>query len=258
MRRSTTNGIEHRKARKGSENLSLEHSRTKIPNTSPKIGTLNEKPLHEALKQWYRQDNDRFEVPVDGFVIDIVRGDLLVEIQTKNLSTLKRKLGKLVMKHRVRLVFPIPYEKWIVKPTGFDIETVERRKSPKRGSFVDIFEELVSLPHLILNPNFSIELLLIQEEEIRRYDGVRGWRRRGWLITERRLLKVVEQRVLETWCDFSSFLPADLVNPFTTSDLARALARSKRFARETVYCLRAMGCITNVGKRSRSFLYSRV
>ena len=32
------------------------------------IGLLNEKPLHAALKEWYAQPEDRFEVSVDGFV----------------------------------------------------------------------------------------------------------------------------------------------------------------------------------------------
>jgi hypothetical protein len=78
-----------------------------------KIGTLNEKPLHEALKRWYAQPGDIFEAPVDGFVVDIVRGDLLIEIQTRNFSAIKRKLEQLLISHSVRLVYPIPSEKWI-------------------------------------------------------------------------------------------------------------------------------------------------
>ena len=46
------------------------------------IGTLNEKPLHAALKDWCARPGDQFEVFVDGFVVDIVRGNLLIEIQT--------------------------------------------------------------------------------------------------------------------------------------------------------------------------------
>jgi hypothetical protein len=52
----------------------------------PGIGLLNEKPLHASLKAWYAQPEDRFEVPVEEFVIDIVRDDLLLEIQTSNLA----------------------------------------------------------------------------------------------------------------------------------------------------------------------------
>ena len=232
-------------------------NQVRLEKASPKIGTLNEKPLHESLKLWYAQVDDIFEVPVDGFIIDIVRGDLLVEVQTQNFRTIKRKLEKLVAHHPVRLVYPIPCEKWIVKPDASEIETIRRRKSPKHGVFEDIFEELVSFPELIMNPNLTIELLLIQEEEVRRYDGIRGWRRGGWATYERRLLKVVEQRLLKTPEDMAAFLPAELIDSFTTSDLANTIDKSKRLARKMVYCLRLMGCITIVGKRANSILYAR-
>jgi hypothetical protein len=78
------------------------------------IGLLNEKALHASLKEWYALPGDRFEVPVDGFVIDIVRDDLLIEIQTRNFSAIKSKLTALVHSHRVRLIYPIVQEKWIL------------------------------------------------------------------------------------------------------------------------------------------------
>ena len=60
------------------------------------IGLLNEQPLHAALKSWYAQGGARFEVQVDGFVVDVVQGDLLVEIQTSNFSAVKEKVRALV------------------------------------------------------------------------------------------------------------------------------------------------------------------
>src|SRR6476660_9293966 len=97
----------------------------------PGIGLLNEKPLHASLKQWYARPGDQFEVPVDGFVIDIVRDDLLIEIQTRNFSSIKSKLNKLAHSHRVRLIYPIVQEKWIVRSAN-GVAAI-RRKSPKRG-----------------------------------------------------------------------------------------------------------------------------
>src|SRR5919106_2448020 len=152
------------------------------------IGLLNEKPLHASLKQWYARPGDRFEVPVDGFVIDIVRDDLLIEIQTRNFSSIKSKLNKLARSHHVRLIYPIVQEKWIVRGAI-------RRKSPKRGRLEDLFWELVSIPQLLSNPNFSLEVLMIREEEVRRYDVKRKkWRRRGWVIEGRRLVDVLDRR----------------------------------------------------------------
>ena len=227
-----------------------------LQEMSSKIGSLNEKPLHAALKQWYAQPNDQFEVSVDGFIIDIVRDDLLLEIQTRNFAGMKRKLLKLTEQHPVQLIHPIAREKWIVKLAEDGQSELNRRKSPKRGTFEDIFGELVSFPQLLSHPNFSLLVLLIQEEEVRRYDGKRGWRRRGWVTHERRLLKVVGQRLFETPEDMKALIPDKLAEPFTTADLAAALGKSKRLAQKMAYCLREMGAIAQVGKRGRAILYS--
>jgi hypothetical protein len=222
-----------------------------------KIGTLNEKPLHEALKRWYAQPGDAFEVPVDGFVADIVRGDLLIEIQTRNFSAIKRKLEKLLINHSVRLVYPIPHVKWITKLSDDGNNPISRRRSPKRGSFEQVFYELVRLPELLKNPDFSMELLLIEEEEVRRYDGVRGWRRKGWVTEERRLLRVVDKRLLNSPADMHAFIPATLAEPFSVTDLATATNSSRKRAQKMVYCLRAMDCVAPAGKRANAILYAR-
>ena len=46
------------------------------------IGMLNEGALHAQLKEWYRRPGDLLEQTAASFVVDLVRGDLLVEIQT--------------------------------------------------------------------------------------------------------------------------------------------------------------------------------
>ena len=96
------------------------------------IGRLNEKPLHAALREWYAEPGDGFEVPVEGYVIDIVRNGLLLEIQTGNFSAIRSKLTALVSSHRVRLVYPIAREKWIVRLPKRGRGKPQRRKSPKR------------------------------------------------------------------------------------------------------------------------------
>ena len=53
------------------------------------IGSLNEKPLHAALKEWYRQEGDQVEAPMEGFVVDLVRDGLLIEIQTRGFASMR-------------------------------------------------------------------------------------------------------------------------------------------------------------------------
>jgi len=215
----------------------------------PTIGLLNEKALHASLKQWYARPGDQLEVAVDGFVIDIVRDDLLIEIQTRNFSSIKSKLTNLVRCHRVRLVYPIVQEKWIVRSANDSGDQAIRRKSPKKGRMEDLFWELVSIPQLILNPNFSLEVLMIRGEEMRRRKV-----RRGWLIEGRRLLDVLDQRSFGHSADWLQFLP-DGLESFTTSDLASRMNTRRELAQKMAYCLREARMIELIGKRGRANLY---
>jgi hypothetical protein len=133
------------------------------------IGSLNEKPLHAALKEWYRREGDQVEAAMDGFVVDLVRDGRLIEIQTRGFSAMRRKFDRLLDAHSIRLVHPVAVEKWIVK-LNEDGREVSRRRSPKRGIAADVCEELVSFPSLLSHPNFTLEIALI-EEEVRRPDA---------------------------------------------------------------------------------------
>ena len=221
------------------------------------IGTLNEKHLHASLKEWYALPNDQQEVSIDGFHIDIVRDNLLIEIQSRNFSAIKRKLIKLTSCHHVRLVCPIVLEKWIVKHAKDGCGRSSRRKSPKKEAVEHIFNELIRFPKLLLNPNFSIEVLFIQEEEVRRYDGKKGWRRKGWVTQERRLLQVMGQQLFETSDDIATLMPDDLTGPFTTFELASSIDKPNWLGQKMAYCLREMNIIVPIGKRRNAILYNR-
>ena len=219
------------------------------------IGVLNEKPLHASLKEWYAQPGDQFEVTVDGFVIDIVRDDLLLEIQTGSFASIKSKLTELVRSHRIRLIYPIAQEKWIVKKVKDNSGGVTRRKSPKRGRVEDLFWEMVSLAHLLVNTNFTLEILMIAEEEVGKYKGKRKWRGREWITEERRLLEVVDRRLFDKPVDLQALLPEKVEEPFTTRDLAEVAGIRRQLAQNMAYCLRKARVIELVGKRGRGNLY---
>jgi hypothetical protein len=232
---------------------------TALPS-SPAIGVLNEQPLHAALKRWYARPDGRTEVAVDGFVIDVARGrrgfarDLLIEIQVGNFSSIKRKVRQLTEHHALRLVYPIPREKWLLKMPKRKGGEVERRKSPKRGRVEEMFKELVSFPALLSRDTFSLEVVFTREEELRHYDPDE-WRNRGWVTDERRLLEVVDRRLFEGPTDTLAVLPETLPEPFTTADLAETMDGPRWLAQKMAYCLRKMGGIVQIGKRGRSKLY---
>ena len=187
-------------------------------------------------------------------MIDIVRDDLLIEIQTRNFAAINSKLCKLARSYEVRLVYPVVQEKWIVRSTT-DGGIAVRRKSPKRGRLEDLFWELVSIPQLLSNPNFSLEVLMIREEEVRRYEEKRKkWRRREWVIEGRRLVDVMDQRLFGKSADWLAFVP-DGLQSFTTKDLAIVAETNRELAQKMAYCLRHTRMIELVGRQGRANLY---
>lgn len=226
-------------------------------NSERSIGTLSERSLHAALKDWYVQPGDLREACVDGYVIDLVRGELLIEIQTRHCGALKRKLDRLLNDHHVRLVHPIARERQIVK-IDQDGVIVERRKSPGRGRIEHVFRELVSIPHLVMHPNFELEVLITREEEIRRDDGRGSWRRKGWSIVDRRLVEVLDRHLFQIPADFLALLPTDLPQPFTNRNLAEVLHQRLPVAQKMTYCLTRMGALQVVDKQGKAHLFSRL
>lgn len=116
---------------------------------------------------------------------------------------------------------------------------------------------MVSVPQLASNRNFSLEVLMIREEEARRYEGKWKWRRRGWGVEERRLLEVVDQRVFEGPTDWLALLPEGLES-LTARDLAEAIEIRSELAQKMAHSLRKARLINLIGKRGRANLYSVV
>lgn len=216
---------------------------------------MAETSLHSELKRRLAQPGDKLEVPYDGFIIDIVRGGLLIEIQTRSFSSLRGKLASLLVQNKVRLVHPIPIEKWIIRP-GSDSNRPKKRKSPKRGQVEHLFNEMVYIPDLISHPNFSLEILLTTEEEYWENTGAGSWRRKGWQITGRRLLSIQETRLIASKEDYLALLPPGLPQPFTTLDLATQASIPRRLAQKMVYCLKRNKMIKDEGKIGRAYGYT--
>ena len=74
------------------------------------INTLNESSLHRALKTIYSLDNNsKTEEQVSQWICDIVQNEnVIIEIQTANVSSLKNKIKSLLeMGKTVKIVHPV-------------------------------------------------------------------------------------------------------------------------------------------------------
>jgi hypothetical protein len=223
------------------------------------IGTLNEGPLHQALKALYLDPGAEQEVSVGSYVADVRGGDgVLYEIQTGAFAPLKAKLAKLLESHPVVLVHPIAAVRYIVKlPLATDGQA-SRRRSPKRGDVSDVLDQLVSIPALLAHPGFAVEVILTEEDEIRAYDPARVRRRGGWRVVSRRLTGVRQRHRIEGTRDLLSLVPGPLPEVFSTTDLAAAMGQPRRRAQKLAYCLRETGVTALAGKSGNALLYRRL
>lgn len=217
------------------------------------IGALNETPLHAALKAAVAPPGARFEVAVDGYVVDVVHDGLLIEVQTRHVGQLRRKLTALLSEHRVRLVLPVSRETVLVKRGA----TEARRRSPKRGHPADVARELVAIHDLIDHPGLEIELVLIRSEEVREHRTTGAWRRRGWVTVDRTLLEVLERRRWRGAAGLLELLPGDLDEPFGSAEVARAGGMRRATAQQLLYCLRRCGRVAVVGRAGNALRYVR-
>ena len=218
---------------------------------------MNEHSFHSEIKKVYSLPGDRFEVKLDEYIVDILRGKIVIEVQTRNFSALKKKLEALTTKYQVRLVYPLPERKWITYITEKN-EIVCKRKSPRKGKLTDLFGELVMIPKMIINENFSLEVLFIDEEEVRCDDRRGSWRRRGISIKERRLLQVNKSVVFQKKSEYFKILPVELNQCFTNKELANLARISVRTARQITYCLRINNIIKHVENSGRELKFRKV
>jgi hypothetical protein len=228
----------------------------KVNSIDHNIGIMNETSLHASLKSFYALPGDQLEQPVDGYMIDIVRDEQLIEIQTKNFYAMKSKLNALLGNYFVRLVHPIAYERWIERVSE-DGQLISRRKSPKRGYPEELFSELVRIPELASHPHLSIEVLMTQEEVVWRDDGQGSWRRKGWSVADRCLIQVLSRRLFEKPEDFVELIPVQIEQSFTNRDLVEHLGIKPRVAGQMTNCLRKMGLVEKIGHEDRYYLYQK-
>lgn len=217
------------------------------------IGSLNESPLHADLKRLSAPAGSAFEVTVGGYVIDAVADGLLIEVQTRNLGAMRQKLAALLPEHRVKLVLPVARTRWLEKvhPDG----RVERRRSPKVGRVEQLFAELVAAPTLFEHPHLELEVALVEDVECRRFEAGKAWRRRGWVISGRRLERVHERRNFKEPRDLLALLPPGLPELFTTADLAGSARLPRRLAQQAAYCLHELRLVERAGKAGNAHLY---
>jgi hypothetical protein len=217
-----------------------------------------ETSLHQSLKLRYGLDPSCCEQRLGRYRIDAVAPDgRLIEVQHGPLGAIRDKIRELLASHDVLIVKPLVVGKVLVKRDRRDGPVVGRRRSPKQGTIVDLFHELVYFVDIFPHKRLTLEVLSVDIEEWR-YPGHgrrRRWRAGDYVVEDQKLLEVREKLQLATPADLRALLPAQLPSPFHTGHLAEQMQVPRWVAQRIAYCLRRMQVSREVAKQRNSRLY---
>lgn len=143
------------------------------------IGTLKEKTLHKVVKNYLEPNLNNQEIKIGNYYVDIFNDGKIIEIQTRQFNSLRKKLEFLLQDYDVTVCYPtfhVKTIKWINEETHM-VEDI--RKSPKRGSIYDVFRELYRIKQLLKYPRLKLKILLIDLDEYRLLNGWSKDKKRG-------------------------------------------------------------------------------
>lgn len=230
------------------------------------IGGLGERTLHLVLKYMAEPDRAYHEVRCGRFFADIMREDGIIEVQTRNLYSMKKKLAEFAAMTcggepmSVTVIHPIVESKtliWVEPETG---ELSGFRKSPKREGIYGAFREISSLGEVLAlgNVGFILPVLCCDEYKLKC-----GRSRDGKKFGAARLNRIPTEYIGEYrfTCprDFLRLLPVDLLSaPFTVKSLCSSLGIDSRSSYSLLRTLSFSGVIRKCGKLARADLYEAV
>ena len=215
------------------------------------IGTLGEKTVHAVLKEYYGGGDESKEIKVGGFVADCVCEDGVVEIQTRQLYRLDRKLAALLPVCRVKVVFPIEKDKTIITVDEDSGELISRRRSPKHVTVYHAIAQLYGIRQHLADDNLTVRLPVLSVEEFRSANKKRG--RTAKL--DRVPTAMSDEIVLARPEDYAAlFTP--LPDAFTSAELAKNCHIDRESARRVIGVLKQLQLVTESGRRGRSKLFS--
>ncbi|MBP1581812.1 MAG: hypothetical protein J6A26_05395 [Oscillospiraceae bacterium] len=218
------------------------------------IGTLGEKPIHAAIKYTIEPNDSYHEVSIGGSVADIVTEQGIIEVQTRSLFSMKKKLDLFLQEAPVTIIHPIAQRKWLCWVDEESGEVSSPKRSPKSGQAYDAFMELMYLRDYLLHPNLTIQFWMLEVEEYRFLNG-RGKDRKNHATRYQQVpLDLKEIVNCHSGEDYLALLP-QLPSPFTRKELQKTAKRSDRWAQRTLYTLEQLHLVHRCGKEGNSILY---
>lgn len=219
------------------------------------IGTLAEKSVHLSLKYFIDSDTSHHEVPVSGFVADVLNDSGIHEIQTSGFGSMRRKLEAYLCLYHVEIVYPVIERRrvrWIEPSDG---EIVREYMSPRHPRPAEIFSELLYLGDALTNERLSFTLVSLECEETRLCDGYGADKRRRATRIDTLPCELLGVRRFEHAADMGELLPYSAGDTFTADELRRYLHAPGRAGWAALKVLEELSIIRRTGKSGRKIVY---
>lgn len=216
------------------------------------IGERGEKNLHALFKLAVEPDRRRHEIPIGGFVADVLNENGVCEIQTKNFARLCRKLEVFLPEHDMTVICPIIADKTILWVDG-DGQVLRTRKSPKHGAPTDAAAELYALRGIFPHPRLRFLFPRLSVAEYRDATRQRSAAKRSADRLPLSLLDVIEVRDNS---DVADLFPRDFPKTFTAGEFEKHIHRTSRVAHAALGAFLFCGLLTRK-KEGRAYLYTQ-
>lgn len=219
------------------------------------FGTLQEKTIHEVVKDFYCYDHDFQEQKRGRYIADIAVGDDIWEIQTRAFNKLRGKLSAFLPKYHVTVIYPVAAEKkiyWLNQETG---AITGGRRSPRKGSAYDVFYELYKIRPYLTSRNLAVHIVMMDMEEYKLLNGWSRDKKKGSTRYDRLPGKLRDIVRLECREDYLYFLPDSLPEEFTSLDLAKCAHIPRDTAQTCLLLLRDLEVVELIGKKGKSNLH---
>ena len=237
------------------------------------IGTLGEKQMHAAIKQFICPDCSCHEVRLDSkkgdgngeektkrrrFVADILKDGTVYEIQTGRLAPLHDKIAWVLENtdYNITVIHPIAETKWVnILDKNNEIE--KRYRSRAKGKISDMACELYSITDFVASPRFSLVMLLIEAEQYMKNTAKTSRPRPKFKKYELIPINLLSAAVFSSLDDYKYFIPDSLEGEFTVKQYSNESKIRGIDAYSAVHSLCSMGLLENCGKIGRAAAYRK-
>ena len=241
------------------------------------IGRLAEKQMHAAIKRFICPDDSCHEVIIDGsalclqkkdaeneskkkkrrFVADVLIEDTIFEIQTGGFSPLREKIQWILDNtfYKIVVIHPIAETTYVNYINGKTGNIDKRQKSPVKGKFTDVANDLYFFREFIGNPRFSLVLLMMEAEQYKKNIAKEGSRRPKYRKYELIPISLLRAYVFKSIDDYKLFIPDNLPSPFCVKDYSKSSGIHGIDAYSIVKTLVHLGLLEEAGNLGKAAAY---